>query len=70
MIVKWWMIHLISFSKKFYCISCNLVLVKLDTCGFNLKSLRLIHNYLSNKQGKIQECIQLEITKAYLQGQF
>ena len=42
------------FSKAFDCLSQDLLIAKLNTCGFEMRALRLIHNYLLNKQQQIR----------------
>ena len=37
-------------SKAFDCLSHDLLLAKLHTCGFSLSALKLIHSYLKNKK--------------------
>ena len=37
-------------SKGFDCISCELLIAKLNAYGFDLKSLRLVNDYLNRKQ--------------------
>ena len=41
---------LTDLSKAFYCLSHELLIAKLHTCGFNLNALRLVHSYLTNRK--------------------
>ena len=42
------------FSKAFDCLSQDLLIMKLNTYGFNKIALRLIHNRLPNKKQQIR----------------
>ena len=41
---------LTDLSKAFDCLSYELILAKLNAWGFSLPALKLIHDYLSNRQ--------------------
>ena len=41
---------LTDLSKAFNCLDHELLIAKLNTCGFSLTVLKLVHNYLSNKK--------------------
>ena len=41
---------LIDLSKAFDCLSYELITAKLNAYGFSLPPLKLIHDYLSNRQ--------------------
>ena len=39
---------LTDLSKAFHCLSHDLLIAKLNACGFSIAALRLVQNYLSN----------------------
>ena len=39
-----------SLSKAFDCLDHELIIAKLNSCGFNCFDLKLLHNYLSHRQ--------------------
>ena len=39
-----------DFSKAFDCLSHELLIAKVDAFGFDKKSLKLVHHYLSNRK--------------------
>ena len=39
-----------DFSKAFGCLSHELLIAKVDAFGFDKKSLKLVHHYLSNRK--------------------
>ena len=41
-------------SKAFYCLSHELLIAKLDAFDFDKKSLKLVHNYLSNRKQRVK----------------
>ena len=41
-------------SKAFDCLSHELLIVKLDVFGFDKMSLKLVHNYLSNRKQRVK----------------
>ena len=41
---------LTDLSKAFACFNHKLLIAKLNACGFILPTLKLIHNYLSNRK--------------------
>ena len=40
-------------SKAFGCLHHELLIAKPDTYGFDLKSMRLVHQYISNRKQKV-----------------
>ena len=63
---------LMDLSKAFDCISHELLIAKLETCGFGIDSLRLIFNYLASRKQRVRinstYSSWLEITSGVLQG--
>ena len=47
---KFFGVLLKNLSKAFDCLSHSLLLVKLHAYGFNFSALKLMHNYLKNKE--------------------
>ena len=47
---------LTDISKTFYCLPHELLIAKLHANGFDLKSLNLIFDYLSNRKQKVKVC--------------
>ena len=45
---------LTDFSKAFGCIPHDLIIAKLAAYGFDNNSLKLIHNYLSNRKQRVK----------------
>ena len=43
-----------SLSKAFDCLPQKLSISKLDAFGFDKKSLKLVHNYLSNRKQRVK----------------
>ena len=43
---------LTDLSKAFHCLSHDLLIAKLNACGFSIAALRLVQNYLSNHKQK------------------
>ena len=41
-------------SKAFNCLSHDLLIAKLRTYGFDIPALRLLHNYLTNRQQRVK----------------
>ena len=41
---------LMDLSKAFECLPHDFIVAKLNSCGFNLKALNLIHNYLTKRK--------------------
>ena len=41
---------LTDFSKDFDCLDHELLIAKLNTYGFSLTALKLVHNYFSNRK--------------------
>ena len=45
---------LTDLSKAFDCIAHDLIIAKLESYGFQIDTLKLIHNYLSNRKQRIK----------------
>ena len=45
---------LTDLTKAFDCLDHELLIAKLNACGFSLPALKLIHSYLSNKKQRIK----------------
>ena len=45
---------LIDLSKAFDCLNHELLIAKINTYGFTLPALKLIHNYLSNRKQRVR----------------
>ena len=45
---------LTDLSKAFNCLPHELLIAKLDPCGFDKSSLKLIHSYLSNRKQRVK----------------
>ena len=43
-----------DFSKAFDCLHHGLLIAKLDTSGFDVKSVKLIQHYLSNRKQRLE----------------
>ena len=43
-----------DFSKAFDCLHHGLLIAKLDTNGFDVKSVKLIQHYLSNRKQRLE----------------
>ena len=46
---EWWGALMTDLSKAFDCLHHELLVAKLDVYGFDIKSVKLIQKYLSNK---------------------
>ena len=45
---------LTNLSKAFDCIPHDLIIAKLEACGFHINALKLIHDYLSNRKQRVK----------------
>ena len=45
---------LTELSNAFLCLHHELLIAKLDTCCFHIKSMKLIQQYLSNRKQKVK----------------
>ena len=49
---------LTDLSKAFDCLDHELLIAKLSACGFSLTTLKLVHNYLSNRKQQAKFNVQ------------
>ena len=62
------MLLLTDLSKVFDCLNHQLLIAKLNAYDNSLTSLRLVHNYLSNKKTTRKKSIVKKLTSNYIWG--
>ena len=56
---------LTDFSKAFDCLSQELLIAKLNACGFSMAALRLVQNYLSNRNKGLRSIQKIALGKKF-----